>query len=472
MSAWFPTIAEASRLIAEKRITSRELTELSVARVHALEPELAAFITVDSDRALAAAQTADDAIRRSGPCSPMHGIPIAYKDIFETKGLRTTAHSKLLRDYIPETDCACAERLNSAGAVCIGKTATHEFAMGGPSFDLPWPPARNPWDPNRFPAGSSSGTAVAIAAGEVLGGMGSDTGGSIRLPAALCGVAGLKPTYGLVSRAGVLPLAFSLDHVGPMAWTVEDCAIMLQSLAGFDPRDPASANRQVQDYCTDIAGNIQGVRIGVVRHFFETDVTATPEVRRAVGDAIRVFRNLGASVRDVALPSLQEWNACGLVILLAEGYAVHEEWFRTRFADYGERMRDNVAMGAFLTATDYIQAVRRRRELCITMDDLMADVDILLSAGANSEAPLMNEVDKWDTFRTPLPTIPFNVTGYPALALCAGYGSLGLPVALHLAARPFEEPLLLRVGHRYECATEWRTQRPALALSHDLPAGH
>jgi aspartyl-tRNA(Asn)/glutamyl-tRNA(Gln) amidotransferase subunit A len=257
-----------------------------------------------------------------------------------------------------------------------------------------------------------------------------------------------------------------------MAWTVEDCAIMLQSLAGFDPRDPASANRQVQDYCSDIAGSIRGVRIGVVRHFFETDVTAAPEVRQAVGDAIRVFRNLGASVRDVTLPSLQEWNACGLVILLAEGYAVHEEWFRTRFADYGERMRDNVAMGAFLTATDYIQAVRRRRELCVAMDDLMADVDILLSAAANSEAPLMNEVDKWDTFRTPLPTIPFNVTGYPALALCAGYGSWGLPVALHLAARPFEEPLLLRVGHRYECATEWRTQRPALALSHDLPAGH
>lgn len=470
MSDWFPTIAEASRLIAERRISSCELTELSLARIDALELRLNAFITVDSDRALAAARTADVAIGRSGPRSPMHGIPIAYKDIFETKGLRTTAHSKLLRDYVPGADCACAERLNSAGAICIGKTATHEFAMGGPSFDLPWPPARNPWDPERFPAGSSSGTAAAIAAGEVLGGLGSDTGGSIRLPAALCGVAGLKPTYGLVSRAGVLPLAFSLDHAGPMAWTVEDCAIMLQSLAGFDPRDPASADHRVPDYCKDIAGSAQGVRIGVVRHFFETDTSATPGVRKAVDDAIRVFSDLGASVRDVVLPSLQEWNACGLVILLAEGYAVHEAWFRTRFTDYGERMRDNVAMGAFLTATDYIQAVRRRRELCAAMADLMADVDILLSATANSEAPLMLEVDKWDVFRTPLPTIPFNVTGYPALTVCAGYGSLELPVALHLAARPFEEPLLLRVGHSYERATGWRRRRPPMARNDNRPS--
>jgi len=247
---------------------------------------------------------------------------------------------------------------------------------------------------------------------------------------------------------------------------------MLQSLAGFDPRDPASVNCHIPDYRKDIAESVQGIRIGVVRHFFETDASATPDVRRAVDDAIRVFGDLGASVRDVVLASLQEWNACGMVILLAEGYAVHEEWLRTRFADYGERMRDNVAMGAFLTAADYVQAVRRRRELCIAMADAMADIDILLSAGANSEAPLMHEVDKWDVFRTPLPTIPFNVTGYPALALCAGYGSLELPVALHLAARPFEEPLLLRVGHNYERATGWRVRRPSIARNNDRPVEH
>jgi aspartyl-tRNA(Asn)/glutamyl-tRNA(Gln) amidotransferase subunit A len=466
---WPPTIAEAGKLIAERRISSRELTEVCLGRVRALEPLLSAFITVDADRAVASAEKADGEIAVSGPRSRMHGIPIAYKDIFKTKGLRTTAHSKLLQDYVPGEDCGCAERLSAAGAICVGKTATHEFAMGGPSFDLPWPPARNPWDPARFPGGSSSGTAVAIAAGEILGGMGSDTGGSIRLPAALCGTAGLKPTYGLVSRAGVLPLAFSLDHAGPMAWTVEDCAIMLQSLAGFDHRDPASADRPVADYCTGINGSIRGVRIGVVRHFFEADVSATPEVCRAIDDAAKVFADLGAAVRDVVLPSLQEWHACGIIILLAEGYSVHEEWFRSRITEYGAMMRDSVAMGAFLTAADYLQAARRRRELCDQMAAVMSEVDILLSVGAFAEAPLMSEVDKWDVFRTPLPTIPFNVTGYPALSICAGYGAKGLPLALHLAARPFEEPLLLRVGHRYESETRRRRRRPDLPSAGELP---
>jgi aspartyl-tRNA(Asn)/glutamyl-tRNA(Gln) amidotransferase subunit A len=469
MSAWFPTIAEAGELLAKKKVSSRELTLLCLNRLELLEPALNAFITVTADSAIAAADAADRDITRSGPRSALHGIPIAYKDIFKTKGIRTTAHSRLLQDYVPEEDCRCVELLKAAGAICIGKTATHEFAMGGPSFDLPWPPARNPWDPERFPAGSSSGTGVAVAAGEVLGGMGSDTGGSIRLPAALCGIAGLKPTYGLVSRAGVLPLAFSLDHAGPMAWTVHDCAIMLQSLAGFDPRDPASADRAPADYCTDIAGGIRGVRIGIVRHFFEADAPVTPGVLRGLEDAAKVFTDLGASVRDVTLPALQEWSACCFVLLITEGYAVHQPWFKTRFAEYGERMRDNIAMGAFVTGSDYVQATRRRRELCAAMGSVMADVDILLCAGANAEAPLMTEVGKWDAYRTPLPTTPFNVTGYPALSVCSGYGDLGLPVAIQLAARPFEEPLLLRVGHAFERATSWRDRRPALALTQTPP---
>jgi aspartyl-tRNA(Asn)/glutamyl-tRNA(Gln) amidotransferase subunit A len=463
MTDWFPTIAEAAKLLADKRIRSHELTELCLSRIEALEPKLNAFITVTRDSAMAAARAADTEIAASGPRSRMHGIPVGYKDIFKTKGVRTTAHSRLLQDYVPDENCTCVERLESAGAIGLGKTATHEFAMGGPSFDLPWPPARNPWDPERFPAGSSSGTGAAVAAGEILGGMGSDTGGSIRLPAALCGLAGLKATYGLVSRAGVLPLAWSMDHAGPMAWTVEDCAILLESLAGFDPRDPASADLPPRDYCADIGAGIRGVRIGVVRHFFETDTTVSPGVQRGIEDAIRVFADLGAVVRDVTLPSLQDWNACGFLILLAEGYAAHEAWFKTRFADYGEIMRDNVVLGAFVTATDYLQAVRRRRELCAAMAAVMADVDILLSAGANAEAPLMTDVGKWDVYRTPLPTMPFNVTGYPALSVCSGYGDRGLPVAIHLAARPFAEALLLRVGHAYERATGWREGRPAVA---------
>ncbi|MEA2768048.1 MAG: aspartyl-tRNA(Asn)/glutamyl-tRNA(Gln) amidotransferase subunit, partial [Acetobacteraceae bacterium] len=332
------------------------------------------------------------------------------------------------------------------------------------------PPARNPWDLERFPSGSSSGTAAAVAAGEILGGMGSDTGGSIRLPAALCGLAGLKATYGLVSRAGVLPLAYSMDHAGPMAWTAEDCAIMLQPLAGFDPKDPASANVPVQNYAAEIGNSISGVRIGVVRHFFETDVSVTPGVQQGVEDAIRIFIDRGAMVRDITLPSLQEWNACGFVIMLTEAYAVHEARFKTRYQDYGERMRDNIAVGAFLSGADYVQAVRRRRELCATMAAAMTDVDILLSVGANAEAPLMTEVGKWDVYREPLPTMPFNVTGYPTLAICSGYGSQGMPVGIQLSARPFEEPLLLRVGHAYERETTWRERRPAIAQTSNAAA--
>jgi aspartyl-tRNA(Asn)/glutamyl-tRNA(Gln) amidotransferase subunit A len=463
VTAWFPSIAEAARLISDGRISSYELTGLCLDRIRVLEPKLHAFITVTGDSALAAARSADREIAVSGPRSRMHGIPVAYKDIFKTKGIRTTAHSRLLQDYVPAENSTCVDRLESAGAICIGKTATHEFAMGGPSFDLPWPPARNPWDLERFPAGSSSGTGAAVAAGEILGGMGSDTGGSIRLPAALCGLAGLKATYGLISRAGVLPLAYSMDHAGPMAWTAEDCAIMLGSLVGFDPKDPASADHPLEDYCAEIDTSIQGVRIGVVRHFFETDAPVTPGVQQGIEDAVRIFTDLGASVRDVNLPSLQEWNACGFLILLAEGYAVHEAWFKSRFMDYGEMMRDNVALGAFLTGADYIQATRRRRELCDTMAAVMADVDILLTAGANSEAPRMAEVGKWDVFRTPLPTMPFNVTGYPAISVCSGYGNEKLPVAIQLAARPFEEALLVRVAHAYERVTTWRQYRPPIA---------
>ena len=292
-------------------------TQLCLGRIRVLEPKLNAFITVTGETALACARAADAGIARSGPRSPLHGIPIAHKDIFKTKGIRTTAHSRLLQAYVPEEDSTCVARLQAAGAVSLGKTATHEFAMGGPSFDLPWPPARNPWDPARFTSGSSSGTAAAIAAGEILGGMGSDTGGSIRLPAALCGIAGLKPTYGLVSRAGVLPLCYSMDHAGPMAWTAEDCAIMLQSLAGFDPLDPASANQPPQDYCTEIGASIRGIRVGVIRHFFETDVTVTPGVQQGVETAIAALSELGASIQDVTLPSLQDWHACGFLVMLA-----------------------------------------------------------------------------------------------------------------------------------------------------------
>src|ERR1700723_448542 len=271
MAAAIPTIAAAAKLIAAKQLSPVELTRACLDRVKSLDDKLHAFVHLTEERALAEARAAEAAIMAGGPKGPLHGIPIGLKDIVDTKGIPTTCQSKLLQDNIPDSDATCAEKLGAAGSVLMGKLTTHEFADGGPSFDLPQPPERNPWNTDHFTAGSSSGTGAAVASGMILCGIGTDTGGSIRGPAALCGIAGIKPTYGLVSRTGVAPAAFSLDHIGPMAWTAEDCALMLQVLAGHDPKDPASADRPIPDYVAALGGGIRGAKIGVIHHFHETD---------------------------------------------------------------------------------------------------------------------------------------------------------------------------------------------------------
>lgn len=459
------TIAEAAALIAQKKLSPVELTQACLARIERLDGTLHAFITLTAETALANARAAEAAIMRGGPKGPLHGIPIGLKDIFNTKGVVTTAHSRQLEHNVPDRDATTVRLLAEAGTIMLGKLATHEFAFGGPSFDLPWPPARNPWNPDHFTAGSSSGTGAAVAAGLILGGTGSDTGGSIRGPAALCGIAGLKPTYGLVSRAGVLPLAFSLDHAGPMAWTVEDCAILLQALAGYDAEDPASADRPVPDFRAELTRGAKGLRIGVVRHFYETDHPASEPTRQAIEAAIGVFKAEGAEIREITLAPLADWAACGYIILLTEAFAVHERWMQTSMHDYGELLRDRMAFGAFLTAVDYVQALRRRRELCDEIASAMTDIDILLTGVAPAEALRIDQVPKWGNFEKPSFTMPFNVSGYPAFSLCTGFGPGGLPLAMQLVAKPFAEPMLFRAGHAYEMATEWRKHRPALAMA-------
>src|SRR5712664_4255833 len=254
----FLTIAEAARLIERKELSPVELVESRLDRIARLDGGLNSFIRVLAEEARADARAAEVEIAAGKYRGPLHGIPIGLKDIYETAGVATTGHSKVMQDHVPKKDAFSVQRLREAGAIVMGKLATHEFALGGPSFDLPWPPARNPWDTARFTGGSSSGTGASVAAGLVLGGTGSDTGGSIRGPAAFCGLAGIKPTYGLISRMGILPLAFSLDHAGPMAWTAEDCAILLQAMAGHDPADPASANRGVPNYRAALRGAVKG----------------------------------------------------------------------------------------------------------------------------------------------------------------------------------------------------------------------
>src|ERR1700710_556037 len=261
------SIAEAGRLIAAKKLSPVELTRMCLDRVKKLDPTLHSFLLVTEDRALADAQAAEGRMMSATLKGPLDGIPIGHKDIYNTAGIRTTGHSKLLEHNVPEEDSVVVGKWASAGTAMMGKLSTHEFAIGGPSFDLPWPPARNPWDPDYFTAGSSSGTGAAVAAGLVFGGTGSDPGGSIRGPAALCGIAGIKPTYGLSSRRGVLPLSQTLDHTGPMAWTAQDCALLLQAMAGYDALDPASANRPVANLTADLDKGVRGLRIGVIRHF-------------------------------------------------------------------------------------------------------------------------------------------------------------------------------------------------------------
>jgi len=463
-----PTITEAARLISTRRLSPVELAEHCLDRIQALDPALHSFIVVTPERALEDARAAEARWSKGEALGALDGIPIAHKDIYGTAGIATTAHSKLLEGWVPTESATTVRKLADAGTVMLGKLATHEFAFGGPSFDLPWPPARNPWNTDHFTGGSSSGTGAAVAAGLILGGTGSDTGGSIRGPAAFCGIAGIKPTYGLCSRYGILPLSFSLDHAGPMAWTVADCALLLQAMAGHDDKDPASADRPVPDFSAGLGQDVSGLRIGVVRHRHETDVRVSPAVQAGIDGALAVWRAQGADVREVILPSLHEYQAANFVILVSEAFTLHEPWMRSRYNDYGELLRSRMAFGGLLAATDYVQALRRRRELCAITAAATADLDQIVTAGAPTEAPRIDQIPKWSNLDKPSFTNPFNVTGWPAMCVCAGFGEGGLPVAVQIAAKPFQEPLLFRAAHAFEQATAFRARRAPVQARRDL----
>jgi aspartyl-tRNA(Asn)/glutamyl-tRNA(Gln) amidotransferase subunit A len=460
------TIAEAGRQIAARQLSPVELTQAHLARIRALDSTLNAFVLVTEERAMADAHAAEARQMAGALRGPLDGIPIAHKDIYNTAGIRTTGHSKLLETNVPTADAFAVRRWREAGTVLLGKLATHEFAFGGPSLDLPWPPARNPWNVEHFTGGSSSGTGAAVAAGLILGGTGSDTGGSIRSPAALCGIAGIKPTFGLSSRAGILPLAFTMDHPGTMAWTAEDNALLLQAMAGHDPADPASTDRPVADFSADLHKGVKGLRIGVVRHFFESDQQVSDATLAGINTALDVFRSEGAHVSDVTLSPLAKYHAPGYVIMLSEAFTVHAPWLRTRFGDYAEMFRDRVTTAALISGTDLMQAQRRRRLLCLELAEAMEGFDIIVTAAASAEAPRIADVPKWTSMQVPGFVMPFSLTGVPAMSVCTGFGVGGLPVAMQLVGKPFSEPTLFRAAHAYERATEWRKRRPGvLALN-------
>lgn len=453
------SIAELARRYARRELSPVEVTRAVLERIERLDGQLDAYVTVTAERARAEARAAEAALLRGDAHSPLLGVPVGYKDLYATRGIRTTAGSALLADWVPDADCTCVARLQGAGAVMIGKLITHEFAFG---IQLPghrFKPARNPWNLDHVPGGSSSGSGAALAAGLVAGALGSDTGGSIRNPASFCGIAGLKPTYGRVSRAGVVTLSWTLDHTGPLARTVEDCALLLQALAGHDPADPASAREPVPDYRAALGRDLRGLRIGVPRDYFMEGVE--PEVERAFGAALEVLRRLGADIREVAIPGI--WDAPAfMVIMLAEAFAYHERDLRARPSLYGEVLREKLMAGGLVSATEYVQAQRLRTRLGAAMAEVLRQVDLLATPSHPRPAPTFQAAldPDFPFARSNMP--PFNMAGVPALAVPCGFSASGLPLSFQLAGRPFDEATLLRAGHAYEQATEWHTRRPPL----------
>jgi len=457
----FLTIAQASALIRANKLSPVELTEAFLTRVKLLDGRLNSHLLVLEDQAIDDAKRAEAEIAAGGWKGPLHGIPIGLKDIYNTAGIPTTGHSALFKDHVPTEDAFAVSLLKQAGAVITGKLATWEFAIGGSSFDLPWPPARNPWDTALDPSGSSSGSGAAVAAGLCMGAMGSDTGGSIRGPAAWCGIAGHKPTYGLLSRRGILPLSFSLDHAGPMCWTSEDCALVMQVLARHDPRDAASASVPAADFSAGLGQKLSDLRVGVVRHFFETDLLTDPETIAALETSLMALRDMGAIVRDVTLAPFGTYADVGSLISRSESYAAHQHWLRTTPELYGAFGRHRLMAGAFIAAADYVNAQRERARLVAELADVMKTVDVLVFPTARCPARPIGEDSMASGFQ-PFFNRAFNVTGSPALSICNGFSQSGLPLSLQIGGRPFEDALVLRVGDALERTLATRTRRPRL----------
>ncbi|HWP28714.1 MAG TPA: amidase [Chloroflexota bacterium] len=466
--ALLPLAALADRL-RRRELSPVELTRVYLDRIAALDPTLRAFITVTAEQALAEAAAAEREIAAGQYRGPLHGIPLAFKDLFYTAGVRTTAGSRILADFVPAEDATVVARLRAAGALCLGKTNLEEFAYGATSINPHYGACRNPWDPARITGGSSGGSAAAVAAGLCAASLGTDSGGSIRQPAALCGLVGLKPTYGRVSRHGVVPLSWSQDHVGPMTRTVRDAALVLQAIAGHDPRDPASSPAPVPDYLAPLEAGVTGLRLALPRDFFFDHVD--PAVEAAVRAAAGVLERQGATLEEVPFPQAAPAATAGATILFTEAAAYHEPWLRTRPQDYGPLVLARLRVGATLLATDYVKAQRARSRLVAQALALFERFDALLTPTVPIAAPRQDEsVVRWPdgteedirgaTLRY---TRPFNLLGFPALSVPCGFTPDGLPIGLQIVGRPFAEATVLRVARAYEAATTWSERRPALA---------
>jgi aspartyl-tRNA(Asn)/glutamyl-tRNA(Gln) amidotransferase subunit A len=466
----FASVVDLARMIARKEVSPVEVVRLHLERIAVHDLTLRAYITVCADAAMADARTAETALVAGRPAGPLHGVPIALKDLYDTAGVATTAGSKILAGRVPQTDATVVRRLREAGAIVLGKLHMVEFAYGPEGLNAHHGAPRNPWDAavERMPGGSSSGSGVAVAAGLAPASLGSDTGGSIRIPASLCGITGLKPTYGRVSRAGVLPLAWSMDHVGPMTRTVGDAALLLRVMAGYDPADASSSVLPVPDYLGALSGDVNGLRVGLLRRFFLE--SATPEVRTAVEQAARALQTAGAIVDEVSLPAVAHVAASSYAVVASEALAYHTGWLKARADDYDPEVRTRLQLGAFVSGAHYVRGQQVRALVRDEIDAALARRDVLLAPATPMTAPRLDERqtilgDGPSDVRAALIrlTRPFNCSGHPACAVPCGLSSQGLPIGMQLVGRPFDEATVLRAADAYQRLTDWHTRRPVLA---------
>jgi aspartyl-tRNA(Asn)/glutamyl-tRNA(Gln) amidotransferase subunit A len=457
------TVTETAAALRRKEMSPTEITDALLNRIEAIDGKLHSFVTLTADLARQQARRAEQELRSGTDRGPLHGIPIALKDLYMTQGIRTTCHSAVLENWVPDVDATTYTKLREAGAILLGKLGMHEFAFGGPSIDAPFPAVRNPWNTDHIPGGSSSGSGAALAAGLCYGALGSDTGGSIRTPSSHCGIVGIKPTYGRVSRYGVVPLSWSLDHAGPMARSVEDCAILLQAIAGYDAKDPASANVAVSNFQSRLRDGISGLRIGVPRSgWFDENLGIDPQTESVFNQALDVLKGLGAIVSEIDGKPFSLARKANQTILICEAYAYHEKTYQETPMKFGTSVRRRMLEGAFLSAADYVTAQRARSMLNERIRANFSQVDIFAVPSAPRPPEAFATMDPNEQNLRPSFTNPFNLTGLPAISVPCGFLPANLPVGLQIVAEPFEESTVMRVAYAYEQATNWHERRPVL----------
>ena len=466
---FWASMTELARLVATKAVSPVELVRVHLDRIAALDGALKSYITICADAALAAAREAEAALMAGRPLGPLHGVPYALKDLYDTAGIKTTGGSKILADRVPNADATAGRRLAEAGAILLGKLNMVEFAYGPEGFNPHYGDARNPWDraTHRLTGGSSSGSGAAVAAGLAPGALGSDTGGSIRIPASLCGITGLKPTYGRVSRSGVLPLAWSMDHVGPMTRTAADAALMLTAMAGYDPADASTSVLPVPDYRAALTGDVKGLRVGLLRGFFLDG--ATPEVRSAVEAAGRTLAAAGAVVDEVSLTQMMNTAPAAFAIVGSEALAYHADTLRARAGDYDREVARRLKMAAFITGRHYVRAQQVRGLIRADVDAALARRDVLLAPSTPMPAPAVAErqVTLGDGPSLVRPALirftqPFNLSGHPACSVPCGFSGGGLPIGMQIVGRPFDEATVLRVADAFQRLTDFHARHPVL----------